>query len=390
MPGWVQSLCVGGWFTFLLLWCLPKTPVSSIPPLLFLVVLFYDWGGVKNLFRHYRIEIGLVMTALVLGIVFSSIPHKSLKGTYDFLRGGLIFFPTILLTRARPDLFRAFLPWGLGIACIVFLTGTLAVVCSGGDFNLQRMALLETYFGHYNHFGAGTAMVAIMAIAAMAVDPGRWPRIICLSLVATLSIGMTVFSGSRGSVLAFLVVSVFLGVFRISKGRWMVLAGGVLLVAGFLGLLYTGFLPGVGGSWSRPGGFTAGRFEVYSSTLYTTWEEAKYLGFGINTFKNLAVGQVLPFQLIMPHSFPVEMFFSLGLVGSVLFLISFFGFGWRIVKESDSQSSLLVIGGCVLVFVLARGTMDLKFWSVYFPGLVSCGLGLLLAPPALKRYSPKV
>lgn len=379
MPGWAQSLCVGGWFAFLLLWCLPKTPVSSIPPLLFLVVLFYDWGGVKTLFRQYRVEIFLMIAALVLGVVFSSLPEKSVKGTYDFLRGGLIFFPTILLARKRSDLIATWLPWGLCLACLVYLAGAVWIILVAGDDIGRQRELLEVYFGHYNHFGTGTALVALLGFSVPFLRPSRWPMQLVMGLISLSCFGLTLFSGSRGSVLAILVGLVFLAFLLLRRRRWLVFSGGILLVAGFLGLLYFDLISGVGGSWDRGGNFAAFRFEIYSDTMNDTWQGGKFFGFGTNTFKYQDFGQVLPFQLIMPHSVPLELFFSLGLVGTSLISFVFLRLGRLAFFSGRGASPLTVIGGCVLVFVLARGAIDLKLWSVYFPGLVASGFGLMLA-----------
>lgn len=391
MPGWVQSVCVGGWFTFLLLWCLPKTPVSSIPPLLFLIALYFDWDGVKNLFRQYRVEIGLILGALLLGIVFSSLPEKSVKGAYDFLRGGLIFFPTILLARHHGDLIATWLPWGLSLACLVYLAGSVGIFMLAGDNMGRQRELLEVYFGHYNHYGTGTALVALLGFAVLFLPPSRWPMRIAMGVVTLSCFGLTLFSGSRGSVLAMLVGLVFLAFMRLRRGRWLVFSGGVLLVAGFLGLLYLDILPGVGGGWDRGGNFAAFRFEIYGATLHDTLQGGKFLGFGINTFKYQSFGQVLPFQLIMPHSVPLELFYSLGLVGSALVSAACFKFFRSIIIIESEPSPLRIFGGCILVFVLARGAIDLKLWSVYFPGLVACGLGLIISPlsrPGLPQSVP--
>lgn len=380
-----QSICIGGWFVFVLLWCLPKTPVSAIPPALFLITLFSDWPGSKQLFRQYRIEIGMILAALVLGILLSAIPEKSVKGTYDFLRGGVIFFPTILLARARPDLFRTFLPWALGLACLVFAGGTLEVILRAGDDLAGPRYLFETYFGNSNHFGAGASMVALLALGSLWVFPGRWPMRICLLLIASVCLGLTLYSGSRGSVLAFIVAAIYLAYARLRQWRWLILLAGGVLVFGFLWLLSVDFFQGFGGSWSRGGDFSAGRFGLYAATLSETWRESKFFGFGANTFKYLNVGQVLPTQMIMPHSLFIELFFSLGLVGSALFLSAFVWLGLRLFRGRGERSPLAVVGGCILMFVLARGAIDLKLWSVYVPGLIACGLGLLLASSPLEN-----
>lgn len=380
MPGWVQSACVGGWFSFLLLWCLPKTPVSSIPPLLFLIALYYDWHGVKNLFCQYQVELGLILGALILGIVFSSLPEKSVKGVYDFLRGGLIFFPTIFLARNYGDLIISWFPWAVGLACLVFLAGYIGICMFVGDDIYRQRELLEYYFGHYNHFGTGTALVGLLGLAVPCLLPVKWPARIAMGLVALTCLGLTLFSGSRGSVLALLVGLGFFIFMLLRRWRWLIFFGGGGLVAVFLGLLYLDILPGVGGSWDRGGNFAAFRFEIYSGTLHDTLLGGKFLGFGINTFKYQDLGQVLPFQLIMPHSVPIELFYSLGLIGSSFMVAACFKFGRSAIANGFEQSPLRIVGGCILVFILSRGAIDLKLWSVYFPALVSCGLGLMLSP----------
>lgn len=383
---WIQSVCVFAWILFLFLWCLPKTPVSAIPPVLFLVILCCDWAGIKLLIRQYRLEISLIFGALVLGILLSPLPQKSAKGAYDFIRGGLVFFPTILLARARPDLFRAFFPWALGLACLIFSAGALDVVIDAVDDPMRQRALLEAYFGNQNHFGTGTAMVGLLALASLWVYSMHWRMRLYLYIIVGVSLGLTLFSGSRGSVLAFIVALIFLVFVSLRQFRWWVLSGGGLLLAGFLGVLFFDLLPGVDGGWRRPGDFSAGRIGLYVAILSQTWNEAKFFGFGINTFKYLNVGQVLPSQTIMPHSWLVELFFSLGLVGSAVFFAAFARLGLRIQRGGGG---LAVIGGCVLVFILVRGAIDLKLWSVYFPALLGSGLGLLLAPSALTISLPE-
>ncbi len=386
---WAQYALIGSWFVFVFLWCLPKTPVSTIPLALFLITMFGDWFGLKLLFRQYRIEIILTIVTLALGILFSALPAKSVKGAYDFLRGGLVIFPTILMARTRPHLFWVFLPWGLGVACLVFTAGALEVIIRAGNDLAGQRTLLETYFGNPNHFGAGAAMVALLALVCLWIFPGRWPIRTYFLLIAFVCLGLMLFSGSRGSVLAFIVGLIYLAFVSLKQWRWLILSGGCLLVVGFIGLLSLDFVHSFGGIWYRGDDFSSGRLGIYFTTLSETRKESKFFGFGINTFKYLNVGQVHTTRVIMPHNLLLELFYSLGLVGSAMFLFAFARLGLLIYQGRAGRFPLTVVGGCILVFVLARGVIDLKLWSVYVPGLVGCGLGLLLAPLTPENSPPE-
>ena len=359
---------------------LPQTVVTSIPLALTVYLLFRHPGEVAAAFRETRLVWWLIVLGFGLSTLFSELPIRSIKGVFDFLRGMIVLVPIHWALRQQLGFFGTALRHGLVVSIIVTL-GIYFVAWTSGDLHQQRH-LLGVVFNQYNNFGTG---VGILCLTAGVISWHSWRRSRWLGglfgLLCGISLGLVLFSGSRGSLLSTVV----------GLGVWFCLAFHQylwrILVAGFVctaSLLYA-FKMDVLGSWvpalARPGNFSSYRFEMYSALLSDWWEHGRFFGLGPNTYKYLDYGQVLNLRQIMPHNIYLEAVTSLGLIGFSFFLISSLALLLRVNYGDLSKNQWSVLGATLMVFFLSRGMTDLKFWSTYLPGELFLCYGLIAFLP---------
>jgi len=363
-------------YVAVLFWCVPWIPASSIPLALLLALCLLEREALFVEVRSWRVEIMLVLLILALGVIFSRLPEKSLKGVYDFLRGAVFFFPVSILARHYPEKVRRLFWPTLVAASVFFLAAAFWVYWQNSAVPYGFRRGIIACFRHYNIYGTCTALVAGLSLVGWLyrgeAPVNRWPAAGLFAVAA----GLTVLSGSRGSTLALLVmVCVAVGC-RLERGRTLWFAGGGLLLAVFLVLLRLGVLSRLLPGWNRGADFTSGRFHIYRTILDAVWDQEKWFGFGINSFKYLDAVQPFRFRLMLPHSVFFEAWFSLGILGCLLVAVLLVRLLLRLYRRS-ARGMLYHAGLAIIVFYLARGLVDMKLFSQYYPAALAFGFGLM-------------
>jgi len=370
------SGCIILLYGTLLFWGFSLFRLGTLQLLLCMVLFFLEKDAFIGTVKEYRAELFLLAGILLFGVVFSPLPGKSFKGVYDFVRGVVLFFPVLVLSRRHPEkMARFFLPMLLVALLVYLLCGGWIYWqhLDGALYWSKGMALL---FRHYNVYGTGTAQCAILLFAVFLFAQGRSTRFRGLLLLFCLIAGLlTVFSGSRGSVLALLVVAgVGIGL-RLTRWRYLWFGAWGCLLGLFLLLISSGLLGQWLPSWNRGGSFTSGRLETYQKMISSVWSREPLCGFGINTFKHLSAGQAGDFTWILPHNVYIEAVFSLGLVGCLLLIALLL----RLVCKASYQPlrpPLFQAGLLLVLFYLTRGLVDMKLFSHYFPAALAFGWGM--------------
>ncbi|TYP00057.1 O-antigen ligase [Geothermobacter ehrlichii] len=370
------TVCIILMYVAILFWCVPWMMTSSIPVVLLIALFLLEKEALFAELRSYRTEIVLVLLILCLGVVFSWLPEKSVKGGYDFARGIVFFFPACILVRRYPEKVKS-LFWPLLITAIIFFLAA-AIWVYTQNFAVPRGFLkgLISCFRHYNAFGTCTALLAGLSLVGLLFHDGALAVRRLAWALPVAGMALTVVSGSRGSVVALLVaIAVTVGC-RLKRGRLAWFLGGSTLLAFFLYLLQSGILGRLLPGWYRGGDFTSGRVLIFRSILDAVWEQGRWFGFGINSYRYLDVAQPLRYRLMLPHNVFLEAWFSLGIVGCLLAALLVARLLFRLHRR-PVHGMLYYSGLAIVVFYLMRGLVDMKLFSQYYPAALAFGFGLM-------------
>lgn len=361
-------------FGFMFFGYLSYSVFTAIPSLLFVSLLLIDRPFVKNWFLAYRWGWGPILVVLVVAIFLSQLPVRSLKGVYDFVRGALVVVPVTWLVQRHGVRFQRILTW-VAILSALLLVGVSAFALSQGGAVEQR-AVFDRWFGQYNVYGHGVGIMFV-TMSCMCLFKWRENRLASgfLLLLSLVLLGTVFLSGSRGSLLAcILSVFVMLSLYRPQYSLRFLGAGFVFTGSGLYFLKE--FAAGKITMWERGGDISAGRFEIYQVFLQTWWDNARAFGFGPNTYKYLDIGHTSAGSIPMPHNVLFELLGSMGLAGSLVFLLGFLFFLSRVSWLRVGEDLVGLLGASILFYALVRGMFDLKLWGAYYPGLVMLALGL--------------
>ncbi len=363
---------------FLLLMHFPALPVSSIPVVLFIVVCLTDWPEIKSMLVEYKSAILLISIALIIGVLFSYRPEKSIKGVYDFLRGAVLFFPALHLVRKYPVKIQSSLVW-VGFLCsLLYLCHVCFALFFVSDQWMVQRAFLTKTLGYFNTYGTSAALIVFVAIASLLFLERDLLERSVLVLTAAIGSWLLFFSGSRGSFVSLIVGVAVLTLIRFRRHFVWVLSGSGLVFLAIGAVLYFNLVGSYLQAWVRGADITSGRMEIFAATLNDVWHHAKFFGFGPNTYKYLDYGQVFDEQLYAPHSVYLEVVFSLGIVGTLLLIVAFF----LLIREFIARRSFNFypsLGLGLAVFLLVRGSVDMKLFDVYFPGTLAIAFAFMLA-----------
>lgn len=317
-----------------------------------------------------------IAAALLLGVCLSVLPGKSAKGLYDTLRGGLVLFPLAYLVSVREKELWIRLKIGVWIAASIFFAYFLMGLTQGPVY-LQREYFHQS-FGNVHTYATGLGLLFVIAIVIGFFDrqASLFQRGLCLLLAVAVAVASWHLI-SRGTVLAMGLALLTVGCLRLRTLRWVVAGGGVIGLIGCAWVVISGQLE----SWqlnASASDVSSGRLAVYVGSLAGWWTEARWFGFGINTFKFLDHGQVLAERLAMPHSVYVELLISLGFCGSILMLVGVGLVVRKVCRAIDALDKTVVLGSALVAYVLGRGLVDLKLWSFSFAAMLLAGAGLVV------------
>lgn len=345
-------------FTLLLLVPLfgMHTPIAgeSITLLAAVLVIAVEWKRIEVDAELKRILV-LFVAYLIVFSVLSADHSRSLKGSYDILRG-LVFFPVGLL------LARYGRSTDVSILLAVSVTGLILA---------QFLYPRESFFGFY--LNPNNVAVTLVFLLSLSLPSWRW-------------------SGKNAGILAIrgvgIVAAIYLLVLTNSRAAWLgcaVAAGALVLametlsarVRAALVALVAAALAGTLFFLNAKGLELRLRDVIWEGLLTETLRSSPWLGYGINYTKELLPAINVPFQT--SHNLFLEFFVSSGLVGLTFMLYLFYRLAKHYLRFHFDRAWLFHAGVFGLLAFLVMDQFDLKFASYRFFGSHCFFLGLIYA-----------
>lgn len=369
--------CLSLWLMmfFLIILDFPGLSINSIPVVLFIILCLHDWSEVKKIYYENRLAIWLMLVPLIIGVLFSYRPEKSIKSAYNFLRGALIFFPVLYLIKKDLPKIKKPLVWVPFLCSVLYLS--YFVVAKATLPENKVYAYLAVHLDNPNIYGTSLALIVLVSLFSLLFLKNSRIELLILFLSIIFSFLMFPISSSRGSWLAL-----FFGVFSllIIRCRHKLVA---FCSFSLIGLILTVVIARLRfPSWAHLMSFWKHglelRGEIYSTALANVVDKELWFGFGLNTYKYLGYGLERAGKTFAhPHNIYVELIFSVGVVGSLFVIGAFCAF----LNKSfffSFKSPYPALGLALICFMLVRGLTDLKFFDAEYPGVLAIAFALIL------------
>ncbi len=322
----------------------------------------------------------LLLIALLIGIVFSELPKKSIKGSYDFLRGFSLVLPAFICVQLSSKYKKSFEKTG---AVIALLGSMLLLLFSLNFFRVAGSIPFHRYlyivggekFGNVHNLINGVTLLMLFCLVLLLWSSlnGYWNWLFGLCFVGTLI--FLIQCRSEGTYLALsLSLLVYLFFYKKWLQKWVVLVI-------FLQLIFFTSLFVCPEFYHKKidvslGGYIT-RSHIYSATV-SAITESPLIGYGINTYKYIPIGQPeqVAHAFLSPHQIVLEMLFSFGLIGSFCFILSFYHF-LKVNNPVLSNNIIQVFGFLSLIYFLGKGMTDGKLFGFYFSSILGMSLGFI-------------
>jgi len=235
---------------------------------------------------------------------------------------------------------------------------------------------------------------ACAALLALAAQPGRRRAPIPVLLGLVLFWTVTIWTGSRGVLLAIAAGAVALAVVRLEGwGRrclWLVgtaplgaaLSRLLRVDQGFLGLEYAigrsvGGIASEGGAVEKLTETTAGRWQLWELAALEV-RDHPWLGLGPDGFS------FLPVDAVQPHALPLQAALEWGVPGALLFGAGLAGLAFAALRgvrrEGVVGGGPRLVGLVVLLGLTAYAAVDGTWYSAFPISLAACAIALMLQP----------
>ncbi len=331
-------------------------PISKFSLTLFpaVLVLAAEW---KHVQVHPELKRILLLFAAYL-LVFTVLTDdygRSLKGSYDILRG-MAHFPIALLLSAYAR--------DQKIAVLIKAAAVLLVLA---QFLFPRGEFYGFYINPNNN------AVMLVFLLCLTLPAGSSPR----SRLAEISIGsvgllvalyLMVLSNSRAAWLGCALAVVALVIFKKSLSPRVRLAAVGVVAASLVAALV--FFNEKGISLSL-------RDVIWQGVFQETLDKRPWLGYGINYAKELMPAIDVPF--LTTHNLFLELFVSSGLIGLAFMLYIFYRLMRHYLRFEFDRTALFYSGILGLIAFVVMAQFDLKFASYRFFGTHCFLLGLIYA-----------
>lgn len=337
------------------------TPIAGESVSLFaaIVVLAIDWKRIEIDAELKRILVIFVIY-LAAFTALSADHGRSLKGSYDILRG-LVHFPiALLLAQYAKD-------GGVAILLKVSVTGLLLA---------QFLYPQNGFFGFYvNPNNVAVMLVFLLALSLPALRSSGESR--TASLVAglglVLGLYLLVLTNSRAAWLGCAVAAGALVIFMKSLSARLKVFILLAVAAALIGALIFLNLKGLNLNL---------RDVIWRALFTETLSNSPWFGYGINYAKELMPTLEVPFQTT--HNLFLEFFVSSGFVGVAFMLYLLFRLMKHYLSFAFDKRALFYSGLFGLIAFFIMDQFDLKFASYRFFGTHCFFLGLIYA----HRFEP--
>lgn len=373
------------WYLLAALTVPSQLQASTVGLVLLVVVLVLFGDHLAQPWRQSRGGWLLIGAALLLGVLFSEAPEKSAKGLYDALRAfGLFFVACAIASHSTDQRLRRQAGLVFTVAALLLAITALGLGIEGGNFFLRGNRLLNGHLGNLHEFANLTAVTLLLlaCVLASAETPAARRSMTVLAIGVLAAAIALAASDSRGNWLATAFCAGFIASHR-RPLLFRLWSAALLLALGLYVFLFFFHAGDCLGDFC-PGGTYTTRKQLFHATL-SLFTEQPWFGHGINTFKAVSEVRLRDRSMIMPHSIYLELLFSSGVVGSLLFCLG----GLRLYAASgggEGSAFLRLTGKVILLYALLRGLVDMKLFSFEYLGILSVALGLLYARP--QRTTP--
>ena len=341
--------------------------------------LFY-FSSCKLFFLENKKPIILLIASLLVGVVFSELPQKSIKGSYDFLRGLSLIFPAFVCSQMYPRYKEFFEKLGttivlLGAGALIYFSLPYLKGNSSSflQYSYHHAGIL---FGNVHNLINGVALLMLFGTVLLLFGTHRVVNKITILSCVILFFVLLILFRSEGTYLG-LLFSAFAYVFFLKKKMRVPV---LLLSSGMLcGLISLFALPNFykdNVHFSFGGG--AARSDIYSA-IVPAIGNSPWVGYGINTYKYLDIGQTksIGHTLLFPHQIFLEVLFSLGFIGATFFLLSLISYLKKVGNPLYGRNILCVLGLLAGTYLLIKGMTDGKIFGFYYSGIFGMSLGFL-------------
>ena len=229
---------------------------------------------------------------------------------------------------------------------------------------------------HTGHFSIASVTSGLFTFLAFRSNPKIFFRWIIPSMFAVTGLGLALWTGSRGPLLASLITMGVASWTALSHRRIVAsfCVASVLAATALVALLPVPYklIYGIAGAIglkdvAEPGpyGFSSGRTVLWTDTAKQIWERP-LLGWGVDQFGMLRPSELGAF--LHPHNFPLQIMFSGGLLSVLLLFVIVFPVvrrsGWPSINGPTAAGVSCVIG--MLVYSLYDGVLYFSYPIMIF------------------------
>ncbi len=339
--------------------------------------------------RRHRKPWFLFFAFLLIGVAFSELPQKSLKGAYDCLRAALVFFVGFFFVRQIAldsrfvEKLRTF-----SIVVVLAVTTFCAVsVVTSGNVWLRDNQLVQEVWRNLHEF-ANLVAVNVLVLGFVVWCRGL-DRVSGLCLMVL--IGVLILTTSRGNLLA---VTFSLGFLFAFGHRYRMLLWWFALLTALAFFVYAFFLhSGICFGDMCPGYTYEARKIIYQQVISQV-EMQPWTGYGLNVFKHLSGIQLEGRPIVMPNSAYLELLYSVGVIGFFALLL-FVAVMLRVTRAEPPVSGSpaevspwRVFALMYAIYFLMRGLVDFKLVSFEFLGAIFLALGMRVGAWYREKEAP--
>ena len=312
---------------------------SFAVPLAQIVFVLLAMGSTFSPFQSIKSLPRTAKAALLILVVISFI--ISFQGEKDYLLASIgmfklgiagLFFLALIDLRTNfgiPFLLRLWVSLGIGIVLFALLwTIHIFLISPQGEDWVTRIPGVNNV-RHTGHFALAGVVAGLFGVITFRDSTNTWMRWSLPLFLGSTGLGLALWTGSRGPLLASLV-TMFATICIASRHRKIVatfcVASALVATAAVALLPVPHPIYGIAGATGMADVSAVGEHDV-SSGRTVLWagtidkiSQRPLLGWGVNQF--LVSGPSIPISFFHPHNFPLQLLFSGGIVSLLLsFLI---------------------------------------------------------------------
>jgi len=376
---WIVLLCGGT--SFLTLYS-PSSLSSGLSIFALILIFYTDYQFIRDLASRNRAPIFLILLTFLMATLLSTIPTKTIKSLYDFLRAFSLFIvfsylgerfesKTILRTLSI-----------LAIATLIYslINAALSTYPPEAIIDSRKWKyILEVPYSR-NIIATQVALISAPVLCIL-LDQRLYitsaEKVLYTAFIA-LSGAIILLSQSRGTLLAIAITVASTGFFYGHKSTFKRIMPILIVYLAIMLIFDKEVLDSLASRLNGSQDLLNGRTPIYSAT-WNFITESPWTGYGPGTFKHLDVVD----KFVHPHSLYLELLFSLGFIGSILLTAGLLLLSPNRTTPLPTEDALKRFSSILLLFILARGIFDIHLfvydtWAIVFTAL---GAGALKIRP---------